>query len=128
MPKNYIYYYEKGFQNCLRATLISSFFFFLVAFNMNKLKGKNTIYGKLALISTILSILAYKVSMITRVVMYFDIFMIIAIPTIFIKMNRGLKKKLLFLIMLTIYLLRYYSFFTNPLWESFVKYKTILGR
>lgn len=128
MPKNYRYYYEKGLQNSVRATLISSFFFFLLVFNFDKLKGKEIIYGKLSLISTIISLLAYKVSMLTRIGMYFDIFMIITIPTVFIKMDKGLKRNLLILIMLTIYLLRYYSFFTNPLWESFVKYQTILNR
>lgn len=128
MPKNYRYYYEQGLQNSVRATLISSFFFFLVGLNFDKLKGKEIIYGKLSLISTIISLLAYKVSMLTRIGMYFDIFMIITIPTVFIKMDKGLKRNLLFLIMLTIYLLRYYSFFTNPLWESFVKYQTILNR
>jgi hypothetical protein len=128
MPVHYRQYYDQGLENSLRATLLSSFFFFLIIFNMKFLKGKEIIYAKLSLIATILSMLAIKVSMINRVGMYFDIFMIITIPTIFENMGRGLNKKVIFIIMLTIYILRYYSFFTNPMWESFINYKTILGR
>jgi len=127
MPAHYSAYIDMGLQNSLRATILSSFYFFLILFNMDKLEGKEIIYGKLSLISTVVSILAYKLSMITRVGMYFDIFLIVTIPHIFKKMNNKLSKIILFSIMLAIYVLRYYSFFTNPLWESFVTYKTILN-
>jgi hypothetical protein len=128
MPVHYRRYYEQGLQNSLRATVLSSFFFFLILFNMKLLKGKQIIYAKLSLIATMISILAVKVSMLTRIGMYFEVFTIITIPLIFENMDRGLKKKLLFAIMITIYLLRYYSFFTNPMWESFLQYKTILSQ
>lgn len=128
LPRHYSYYYEQELKNSLRATLISSFFFFLILLNINKLESKEIIYGKLYLIATILSILAVKTSMIARIGMYFDIFSIITIPRIFSKMRVKAYKQLLFIIMILIYLLRYYSFFTNPLWESYVNYKTILGR
>jgi len=128
LPRHYNYYYEQGFKNSLRATMISSYYFFLTLLNINKLENKEIIYGKLYLIATILSILAVKSSMISRIGMYFDIFSIITIPHIFSKIKMKANKHLLFIIMLIIYLLRYYSFFTNPLWESYVKYKTILSK
>lgn len=128
MPGHYRIYYDQGLENSLRATLLSSFFFFFIIFNLKLLKGKEIIYAKLALIATIVSLLAFKVSMITRVGMYFEIFMIISIPIIFEKMERGLNKKIIFTMMLTIFVLRYYSFFTNTMWESFINYTTIFNQ
>lgn len=128
LPRHYSYYYEQGAQNSIRATLISSVYFLFVAANIGKLKGKEIIYGKLSLIATFISIIAIKVSMVTRIGMYFDIFLIISIPQIFNRIERKLYRQILFVILISIYLLRYYSFFTNPLWESFIEYKTILGR
>lgn len=124
----YRHYYTTGLQNSLRATIISSFYLFLIVFNLSKLKGKEIIYGKLSLISTILSVLAIKVSMITRVGMYFDLFLIITIPQIFNRIEKKIFRQILFIVLIGIYLLRYYSFFTTPLWESFREYQTILGR
>lgn len=128
LPGHYRYYYNQDLQNSLRATLISSFYFLLVISNLGKLKGREIIYGKLSLISTVISILAIKVSMITRIGMYFDIFLILTIPHIFKRINKKLTRQILFIILISIYILRYYSFFNNPLWESFREYKTILGR
>jgi hypothetical protein len=128
LPNHYRYYYNQGLKNSLRATIISSFYLFLVAFNLGKLKGKEIIYGKLSLISTILSVLAIKVSMISRVGFYFDLFLIITIPHIFSRIEKKIYRQILFIVLIGIYLLRYYSFFTTPLWESFREYKTILGR
>lgn len=128
LPNHYRYYYNQGLQNSIRATIISSFYLFLIAFNLGKLRGKEIIYGKLSLIATILSVLAIKISMITRIGMYFELFLIITIPHIFNRIERKIYKQILFMILIGIYLLRYYSFFTNPLWESFREYQTILGR
>lgn len=128
MPNNYRYYYNQGLQNSIRATIISSFYLFFIAFNLGKLKGKEIIYGKLSLIATILSVLAIKISMITRIGMYFDLFLIITIPHIFTRIEKKIYRQILFIVLIGIYLLRYYSFFTTPLWESFREYQTILGR
>lgn len=128
LPNHYLYYFKQGAQNSIRSMLISSFFFFLIIFNINKLHGKEIIYGKLSLIATTISLLAVKLSMISRVGMYFDIFLIITIPQIFVKINKKINKQFIFLIMITIYILRYYSFFANPLLEKFINYKTILGK
>jgi hypothetical protein len=128
LPSHYQYYYNQGIQNTLRATLISSFFLFLVLFNIHKLKGKEIIYGKLSLIATMVSILAFRVSMMTRIGMFFDLFLIITIPQIFCRIEKKIYRQILFIILIGIYFLRYYSFFTNPLWESFREYQTILGK
>lgn len=128
-PVHYTYYFQQGIQNSIRATLISSFFFFVVIININKLKGKEIIYGKLSLIATIISLLAIKTSMITRVGMYFDIFLIITIPQILSKIEVKVYRQLLFVVIIAIYLLRYFSFFNNHIWkESYGIYRTILSK
>lgn len=128
-PKSYSYYYEQGLQNSLRATIISSFYFFLIVLNLNKLNGKELIYGKLSLIATIISLLAYKVSMITRIGMYFDIFLIVTIPLVFSKMKKGKVRVIIFIAMLGIYILRYWSFFNNEVWiDSYRTYQSILNK
>lgn len=124
----YQYYTDGGLQNSIRSTLVTSFFFFLVMFNINKLEGKEIIYGKLSLISTIISLLAVKLTMLTRFGMYFEIFLIVAIPLIFARMRSKSKKRLLFIIVIVIYALKYVSFFNNPTFSQFYNsYKTILG-
>ncbi|WP_214798859.1 EpsG family protein [Exiguobacterium sp. s50] len=125
-PSHYEYYFNERTQNSLRATLLSSVFFLMILLNLKKLKGKEIIYGKLSLIATIMSILAFKISMMNRFGMYFDIFLIITLPHIFTVIKNRYAKIALFMLIITIYLLRYYSFFSNPLWESFKDYKTIL--
>lgn len=128
-PKNYTYYYQQGLQNSLRATIISFFFFLLILFNINKLSGKEIVYGKLSLIAMIIQLLAYKVSMINRIGMYFDIYLIITLPLVFSKMNKGKIKVLLFTAMLLIFILRYWSFFIDEVWiDSYRDYKTILSK
>lgn len=128
LPANYTFYFEQGLQNTTRATILSSVYFFVVLFNINKLQGREMIYGKLSLIATILSILAMRLSMLTRVGMYFDIFLIVTLPHIFSKIKSRTNRFLLFLLLLTIYILRYYSFFTHPVWsDAYRVYRTIFG-
>lgn len=128
LPYHYTIYYREGLGNSLRATIISSFYLALILFNFRKLEGKEVVYGKLSLIAAIIMILAYKVSMITRVGMYFDIFMIVTLPIIFSKFNNKIIKISLFIILVSIYLLRYYSFFTNPINSIYYKvYTNLLG-
>ena len=132
-------------ENSFRATILSSVYFFYVLFNIKYLNGKNLVYAKLYLLGTIFNILAFRFSMLTRITMYFDIFSVVVIPCLFeesltsersqmihIKrkgenlyalMNRYMFPCLIFVI----YALRYYSFFTNPLWESFRVYRTIFS-
>lgn len=140
--KNYIYAVEQDVQNSIRATLLTSVYFFYVLLNLPKLKGKSLIYAKVYLISPFLGILAREVAMLTRVQMYFDIFSIVALPAIFMEiqsrgpviMNRRnvlitfwdcINKYAMPPLIIIIYLLRYYSFFTNPTWEAFFTYRTI---
>lgn len=141
---NYLYYIKENGGNSARATFLSSIYCVYILCNLPKLEGKYLIYGKLYLCSTILAILAYKIAMFTRVQMYFDIYSIIIIPYIIIKNNPGVKLKVYrknicrtlfellnryvfpFLIII-IYLLRYYSFFNNPMWIAFYEYNTIFS-
>lgn len=133
---NYNYYSTRG-GNTLRATLLSAIWFIYIAININRLDGYNLLFAKLSLFGYILDILAYRVSMLDRIVMYFEIFSIISIPMIMYQNKTLLKNdsKLFYIVnkyifpilIFTIYILRYYSFFTNPLWESFREYHTILS-
>lgn len=129
LPSHYKFYYEQGLQNTIRATLISSVYFFVVLFNINKLQGREIIYGKLSLIATVLSILAMKISMITRIGMYFDIFLIVTLPQIFSIIEKKSYKYILMVLLMLIYFFRYYSFFTDPVWSKYYGvYKTILNQ
>lgn len=131
---NYNYYYETAISNSLRATLLSTIFFIYVAINLPYLEGTTLAVSKLYLIGCIFSILSFRLSMFTRIQMYFDIFSVVSLPMI-IKYNFCHREnKFRFLIngyvfpalIFIIYILRYYSFFTNSLWEPFFHYHTIL--
>lgn len=141
---NYVHYASGELGNSLRATLLSGIYFVYVLLNMDKLEGKKLIYAKLALVSYSMSILAYQLSLFTRVQMYFDIFTIVAIPTIIERVNaegkiyinranpqetvwKCINKYVLPALIIAIYFLRYYSFFTNPMWSSFADYQTIFS-
>lgn len=140
---NYSSYIGDGNGNTLRATILSAVYFVYILFNLPNLEGKYLIYGKMYLYSTILAILAYRVSMFTRLQMYFDIFSIIIVP--YLMINRPMNGKIMIYIenprktiwdfcnryilpglIILIYFLRYYSFFTNPMWEKFFTYKTVI--
>jgi hypothetical protein len=141
---NYIHYANNGLGNSVRATLLTSISFTYVLGNLPRLEGKSLVYGKLYLIGLILGIMAIHVSMLTRIQMYFDIFAIVTLPTIY-KMNSEsgpvlvrpkhplatiwdiANKYALPILVLTIFALRYYSFFTNPMWRLFYKYQSILS-
>lgn len=125
----YTVYYEYGLKNSIRSTLISSFFLFLVLFNLDKLDGKEVVYGKLSLLSVSISVLSARLALLGRIGMYFAIFTIVTVPRIFSKITNKNVRLVLFVVMMAIYLLRYFSFFSNPLWnESYSSYRTIMSR
>ena len=140
--KNYIYMAEQDMQNSIRATLLTSVFYFYVLLNLPKLKGKALVYAKIYMISPLLGVLAREISMLTRLQMYFDIFAIVALPSIFMEIrSRGpvivnrrnvlitfwdcINRYAIPPLIVIIYLLRYYSFFTNPEWDAFFTYRTV---
>ena len=130
---DYLYHYSQGNTNSLRATLLTGVYFVYVAINLVHLKGYKLICGKLYLIGLFIGMLAIHFAMITRIQMYFDIFSIITIPSIIeYHINNPGKRWLRIInicvfpaLILTIYAARYYSFFSNPLWETFFNYHTI---
>lgn len=126
-PRNYTHYFEQGVQSSLRSAILSGVIYLIIILNINKLEGRQLVYGKLSLISAVISILAIKVSMMTRIGMYFDIFIIVTIPNIMELNKNRISKKLIFMIVLIIYLGRYISFF---IWnqEFYGVYTTILGK
>ena len=123
----------QGTTNSLRATVLTGVYFVYVAINLVHLKGYKLLCGKLYLIGLLFGMLAFYFSMITRLQMYFDIFSVVAIPAImehYIRNASGKWRKLINLylfpgLIFAIYLARYYTFFTNPMWESFNTYHTI---
>ena len=140
--KNYVYLASESPPNSLRATLLTSVYFFYVLLNLPRLKGKTLIYAKVYLLSPFVGILAKEIAMLTRIQMYFDIFSIVALPAIYMEIrSRGpvivnrrnvlitlwdcINRYAMPLLLVTIYLLRYYSFFTNELWKPFFTYRTI---
>lgn len=139
----YMHYATNEMTNSLRATLLTSVYFIFVLFNLPRLKGRMLVYGKLYLVSTMLGVLAFRLSMLTRIQMYFEIFSVVVIPAILIELRKDGKVKVdrkrpvasiwgcinhyaLPILMFMIYALRYYSFFTNPSWSKyFSEYRTI---
>ena len=141
---NYLYYATTSEQNSLRATLLTSLFFLYVLANLNKLEGKTLVYGKFYLIATVFGILAFRLSLFTRIQMYFDIFSVITLPAVFFEIQKRGRVKLnlqnpmatlwgcfnkyaLPALLVIVYLLRYYSFFANPMWSAFDHYQTIFA-
>ena len=108
--------------------IINTLFFFLLIFlNIDKFEGKELVYGKLYLTAITLTFIARISPMVTRVGMYFDIFIVVALPLAFSKMKKGYLKKIIFGFMMIIYIARLRTFFTNPMWQSFLEYQTIFN-
>lgn len=141
---NYIHYASQGMRNSLRATLLTSISFVYVLGNLPRLQGKALVCGKLHLVGLTCGVLAFHISMLTRVQMYFDIFGVVAIPAIIrADLNRGpvrvipgnlpvtlwdiINKYALPALVFLVLVLRYYSFFTNPSWSAFFEYRTIFS-
>lgn len=103
--------------------------------NLPNLNGKQYKISKLYLIGLLFALLSYKISMFGRFQMYFDIFGIVTLPSILSTLDlKSYRKKYLFMInkyiypllLLAIFFLRYYSFFTSELWSTFFEYHTFL--
>ncbi len=130
---NYTYYYQTIQTNTLRATLLSSIPLIYICFNISKLEEDKLMYSKISVFAYFMDVFSYKYGMIGRFGYYFAFFKIIALPSIFVYNLRNSKGKdriinvwIFPTVILLIYILRLYSFFTNPLWESFTDYRTIL--
>ena len=126
------YIQEQG--NSIYATIMALVYFVYVALNIRKLDGKKQAFAKLYLISTTISLIAYKASIFTRLDIYFIIFGLITIPNIIEHNVKNEKRPLprfinvyLFpaFILLT-YAIKYYNFFTEPNWASYRTYETFL--
>ena len=141
---NYLYHVQNDLKNTLRATLLTGIFFLYVLYNLPVLQGTAQVYARLYLVAVVAGLLAYQASMFTRIQMYFDVFSTIALPLIFRDVYaRGkvvvrpadplvtlwdcANKYAIPVLLLAVYFLRYYSFFTNPMWSSFFEYKTIIS-
>lgn len=142
--KNYIFYAQTDLGTSLRATLLTSFFFAYTLFNLPRMEGKALAYAKLYLLSPVLGIFAFRMFMFARLQMLFDIFSVVALPLIFANtQKRGaivinqdnvlltlwdcVNKYAMPVVLVLIYILRYYSFFTNEMWEPFFHYDTIFS-
>ena len=141
---NYIHYLESSLGNTLRATVLTAIYFIYILGNLHRLKGKHLVFAKLYLIGTLCGIFAYRLSIFTRPQMYFDIFSVVALPTV-LKINietvpaevdsayivkslwNCANRYALPTLVFIIYGLRLYSFFTNPMWSSFTEYNTIFS-
>lgn len=144
--KDYVYHASQSEGNSFRATLLTAITLVYVLGNLPSLEGKSLVYGKLYLIALVMGVLAFKMSMLTRFQMYFDIFSVVVLPTLFY--NTVFSKKDILkirannvvdaawkcmnefglpILIVIVYFLRYYSFFINPMWQSFVHYQTIFS-
>ena len=134
---NYQHYLSQGIGNSFRSIVLTSISLGYVLIKMPYLNGEPLFFSKLWTVGLALNVMAYRLSMLTRVEMYFSIFSIVALPLLVIDSWRTTSKHsalynfacqwVLPGLIILVYVLRYYSFFTTPLWEPFYEYKTILG-
>lgn len=134
--KNYNHYFTQDLHNSLRATLLTGISFVYILLRLPDLAGNDALYAKLWLLGVVFNLFAYRLAMLTRLEMYFSIFSIVAFPRMVIDSRRCAHKHtpifnflcqwMLPGLIITVYLLRYYAFFTNPMWEPFHHYRTIL--
>ncbi len=141
---SYSYYLKSDLSNSIRATLLTSVYFIYVLINIPYLEGKALTFSKLYIFSPTMAILAYRMASLSRIQMYFDIFSIVALPLIFKQnLEKGkvnisentlgqniyeiANRYVLPALILVIYLLRYYSFFSNSMWAPFTTYQTIFS-
>lgn len=123
---------DDGVQNSLRATLLSAVPLVYLLWRLPQLQGSTLVCAKLWLVGTLMSVLAFRLSMLTRPEMYFDIFCIAAFPRMLAQPHKGsalsqaICNWLLPTLIVLILIMRYYSFFTNPMWTRFFTYQTIL--
>lgn len=123
-----------GETNTLRATLLSSLYLIYLLLNVKKLEGKTLAFTKLYMVAMFIAIMAFRIPLFTRFQQYFDIFSIVSLPGIiaynYKNENRRFARLVYVyafpLLLLAIYILRYYSFFQNDWAEAFRTYKTIL--
>ncbi|MBR5547924.1 MAG: EpsG family protein [Clostridia bacterium] len=135
--KNYEHYFSQGMQNSVRATLLTSISLIYILINLPELEGNALRNAKLWCIGISFNVLAYRISMLTRMEMYFTIFSIVAFPMMIknswkvaqrhSKLYNFINQWALPALIILVYALRYYSFFTNPMWEDFYQYQTIIG-
>lgn len=130
-------YIEAGQGISLSATAVAVMYLAYVLLNIRRLEGTDAAYAKLYLVSTAISVLAYKTSLFVRFDIYFIIFGLVAIPSI-IKWNRENETNRI-LYMLNVYIfpalilatfgIKYYNFFVrDEVWVGFRTYKfNLLG-
>lgn len=144
--KNYNSYVASGNKNSLRSILLSFIPLFYLLLNAHRIQQERLVYTKLSAISYLLSILALQSTVLIRLRMYFEIFSCVAIPTTYFTAKGQhiaetkeysdigrrffyiINRYILPLLILLIYLLKYYNFFQETVWQSFSTYKTILWR
>ena len=125
-------YFEEARGNGLAATAVAVMYLIYMLLNIRRIDGKAAAYAKLYLVSTAISVLAYKTNMFTRFDNYFIIFGLITIPSI-IQWNRENETNRL-LYMLNVYVfpafilgtygLKYFNFFVrDEIWVDFRTYK-----
>ena len=130
---NYYYYYETIETNSIRATILSSIPLIYIAMNVGKLEKEKLMYSKLSLFAYLSDLFAFKYAMVGRIGAYFTFFKLIALPAVFLYnyhncrgIDRIVNVWLFPSLIMIIYILRLYAFFTNPMWQSFTVYRTIL--
>lgn len=130
---NYYYYYETIETNTIRATILSSVPLIYIVINIGKLEKEKLMYSKLSLFAYFSDLFAFKYAMVGRIGAYFTFFKLIALPAVFVYnyhnckgIDRIVNVWIFPSLIIVIYLLRLYAFFTNPMWQNFTVYRTIL--
>lgn len=132
--ENYILYINNNTENSLRMLLLTLVIYIYVVIGLFKLDGVKYSIVRLYAFGLFIGLLSFRIAMMTRIQMYFDIFGVVALPLIWeVNLSLRCKNRLVYtmynvlwpIVILAIFFARYISFMTNDLWQPFFEYKTL---
>lgn len=122
----FISYLSEVIQPNPRTILISLLFLVFNILAYSRCDDDKVLVCKLALLSSLISILYFVFPMISRFDIYFGLFSLVSVIHLIEKLRGDVNRFFIAALIFFLFLLRYVSFFNTPLWESFAVYKTII--
>ena len=104
--------------------LFWSSIFIYITWAHNRVKGYDIILSKLTIIAFLLSPISMYLSMFSRILMYFDPFIILSLPSSVSQLKSQDLRGLFISVLVLWYLMNFYLFFQDPVWkDQFANYQ-----
>lgn len=103
------------------------FFFCSLLYYSNNEIGKTAVIFKIGMLYYAIYPFGLYLQIFGRIQMYFEPFLILALPLVVKKINNIFYKKVYIFLIVIYYFYNFIKFFNTPLWSSFNEYKTILS-